>query len=58
MASGKLVYVSVDLTEEGIQKLSLKLLHEPLQTVTLFHDPVWRFFLPPPSLGGIGSKQQ
>ena len=44
MTSGKLVYVAVDLTEEGMQKLSLKLLQEPLQTVTLLHDPEWRFF--------------
>ena len=44
MASGKLVYVAVDLTEEGMQKLSLELLQEPLQTVTLFLDPEWRFF--------------
>ena len=44
MVSGKLVCVAVDLTEGGMQKFSLKLLQEPLQTVTLFHDPEWRFF--------------
>ena len=43
MASGKLVCVAVDLTEGDMQKFSLKLLQEPLQTVTLFHDPEWRF---------------
>ena len=44
MANGKLLYVAVDLTEEGLQKLSLKLLQEPFQTVTLLHGPEWRFF--------------
>ena len=52
MASGKLVCVAVDLTEGGMQKSSLKLLQEPLQTVTVFHYPEWRFFrAPPPSVG-------